>query len=156
LTLTPFADNVYTVKQTTFPKVAAKVPAGFLFPAGNALRPTVYQLNFSDQALAELKRLPKHAQLVLMEQISSIRPDELSTPADHMGRFSREGKIFHRMRAGEFRVYFEAIGETLYMHYILHQHSLADFVFRFKLPFTEETLIEQHQSFWKYLEGLKK
>jgi hypothetical protein len=60
------------------------------------------------------------------------------------------------MRAGEFRVYFEAIGETLYMHYILHQHSLADFVFRFKLPFTEETLIEQHQSFWKYLEGLKK
>ncbi len=106
--------------------------------------------------MAELKRLPKTAQLLLMEQMSAIHPDELNRGAEHMGRFSREGKIFHRLRAGEFRIYFEAMGETLYMHYILHQHSLADFVFRFKLPFTEETLIEQHQSFWKYLEGLKK
>jgi mRNA interferase RelE/StbE len=116
----------------------------------------VYQLTFSTQALAELKKLSKPDQLGLMEKISAIRPEELDSPAEHMGRFSREGKTFHRLRAGEFRVYFEITGDILLMHYILHQHSLADFVFRFKLPFTEETLIEQHQSFWKYLDGLKK
>jgi mRNA interferase RelE/StbE len=116
----------------------------------------VYQLNFSDQALAELKKLPKLVQLGLMEKMSLIHPEELSRGAEHMGKFSREGKTFYRLRAGDFRVYFEAGSESLFMHYILHQHSLADFVFRFKLPFTEETLIEQHQSFWKYLEGLKK
>ncbi len=115
--------------------------------------PTVYQLNFSDQALAELKKLSKIAQLDLMEQMSAIHPEELSRGAEHVGRLQRAGKTFYRLRAGEFRVYFETAGEILYMHYILHQHSLADFVFRFKLPFTEETLIEQHQSFWKYLEG---
>jgi mRNA interferase RelE/StbE len=116
----------------------------------------VYQLNFSDQALAELKKLPKLAQLELMDAMGAIHPDELARGAEHMGRFTRAGKTFYRLRAGDFRMYFEATGEILYMHYILHQHSLADFVFRFKLPFSEETLIEQHQSFWKYLEGLKK
>lgn len=116
----------------------------------------MYQLNFSDQALAELKKLPKLAQLGLMEAMSLIHPEELARGTEHMGKFSREGKTFYRLRTGEFRIYFEAGAESLFMHYILHQHSLADFVFRFKLPFTEETLIEQHQSFWKYLEGLKK
>ncbi|HTB62891.1 MAG TPA: type II toxin-antitoxin system RelE/ParE family toxin [Opitutales bacterium] len=116
----------------------------------------MFQLNFSNQALAELKKLPKTTQLELMEQMSAIHPDELARGAENMGRFHRAGKTFHRLRAGDFRIYFEATADTLFMHYILHQHSLADFVFRFKLPFTEETLIEQHQSFWKYLEGLKK
>jgi len=115
----------------------------------------VYQLNFSDQALAELKKLPKIEQLGLMEKMSDIHPDELARGSEHIGHLSRAGKTFYRLRAGDFRVYFEITGDMLFMHYILHQHSLADFAFRFKLPVTEETLIEQHQSFWKYL-GLKK
>lgn len=116
----------------------------------------MYQLNFSDQAIAELKKLPKPQQLSLMEKISEVHPEYLASGAEDMGRFGRAGKTYYRLRAGEFRLYFEITGETLYTHYILHQHSLADFVFRFKLPFTEETLVEQHQSFWKYLESLKK
>jgi mRNA interferase RelE/StbE len=116
----------------------------------------VYQLNFSDQAIGELKKLPKQEQLRLMEEISAIRPADLASGLETMGRFTRAGKVYHRLRAGEYRVYFEANGESLFTHYILHQHSLADFVFRFKLPYEEETLLEQHQSFWKYLESLKK
>jgi mRNA interferase RelE/StbE len=99
---------------------------------------TVYQLNFSDQALAELKKLPKLEQLSLMEKMSSIHPDELARGDEHMGKFSRDGKTFYRLRAGEFRIYFEAEGDSLFMHYILHKHSLADFEFRFKLPFTDK------------------
>jgi mRNA interferase RelE/StbE len=116
----------------------------------------VYQLTFSNQALAELKKLSKVVQLTLMEKISSIKPDELVSGTEHVGSFSRAGKTYYRLRAGDFRVYFEVVGDVLSMHYILHHDSLADFVFRFKLPFTEETLIEQHQSFWKYLESLMK
>ncbi len=116
----------------------------------------MYQLNFSDQAIAELKKLPKADQLDLMEKISAIRAEDLVSGAEEMGRFTRAGKTYHRLRAGEFRLYFEVTSDTLFTHYILHQHSLADFVFRFNLPITEETLIEQHQSFWKYLESLKK
>ncbi|MGA2051976.1 MAG: cytotoxic translational repressor of toxin-antitoxin stability system [Opitutales bacterium] len=116
----------------------------------------MYQLTFSDQAIAELKKLPKPTQLDLMEKISGLHPDQLASGAEDVGHVDRAGKTFYRLRAGEFRMYFEITGDTLFTHYILHQHSLADFVFRFKLPFTEETLVEQHQSFWKYLESLKK
>jgi mRNA-degrading endonuclease RelE of RelBE toxin-antitoxin system len=112
-------------------------------PPSAAFQPhPVYQLNFSDQALAELKKLPKLAQLGLMEAMSLIHPEELARGTEHMGKFYRDGKTFYRLRAGEFRIYFEAAGESLFMHYILHQHSHADFAFRNKLPFTEETLIE--------------
>jgi mRNA interferase RelE/StbE len=122
----------------------------------SALLSAVYQLNFSDQAIAELKKLSKVDQLELMQKISEVHPELLASGADDMGRFIRNGKTFYRLRAGDFRLYFEVTGELLHTHYILHHHSLADFVFRFKLPFTEETLVEQHQSFWKYLESLKK
>jgi mRNA interferase RelE/StbE len=116
----------------------------------------VYQLNFSDQALAELKKLPKPAQLELMDAMGGIHPEELARGTEHMGRFSRAGKTYYRLRSGDFRLYFEANGEILYMHYILHQHTLADFMLRFKIPVKDETLIEQNQSFWKFLEGPKK
>jgi mRNA-degrading endonuclease RelE of RelBE toxin-antitoxin system len=98
----------------------------------------VYQLNFSDQALAELKKLPKLAQLGLMEAMSLIHPEELARGTEHMGKFSRDGKTYYRLRTGEFRIYFEALGDTLFMHYILPKHSLVDFEFRFKLPLTEK------------------
>ena len=67
-------------------------------------------------------------------------------------------KQFYRFRTGDLRIYFELLEDkqTLYAHYILQQHTLADFVFRFKLPFKEETAIEQEDNFWKYLESLKK
>jgi len=116
----------------------------------------VYQLTFSDQAIAELKKLPKPVQLGLMQKISEVHPEFLASGAEEMGHFVRAGKTYYRLRAGEFRLYFEVTGDTLFTHYILHQHSFADFIFRFKLPVSEETLVEQHQSFWKYLESLKK
>ena len=43
-----------------------------------------------------------------------------------------------------------------YSHVILDKNSMADFIFRTKLPFKEEQAIEQHQSFWQYLESLMK
>jgi len=107
-------------------------------PTNAAQSRPVYQLNFSDQALAELKKLPKLAQLGLMEAMSLIHPEELARGTEHMGKFSRDGKTYYRLRTGEFRIYFEATGESLFMHYILHKHSMADFEFRFKLPFSEK------------------
>ena len=112
------------------------------------------QLTFSDQSMAELNKLNKIEQLQLIEQLSSVTMDQLVRGASHVGKLQREGKTFYRLRVGEFRIYCEIREDTLYSHYILHQHSLADFVFRFKLPFAEEQLVEQHQSFWKYLESL--
>lgn len=116
----------------------------------------MYQVNFSEQSMHELNLLEIEVQMPLIEKFSSLTQEQFEHPGEDLGHFERNGRTYYRLRAGEFRIYFEKQGETLYSHYILHQHSLADFIFRFKLPYKEETLVEQHQSFWKYLESLYK
>ncbi len=116
----------------------------------------MYQVTFSEQSMLELNKLDKLAQLEVIEPISRIRPADLAHPREPLGRFNRAGKDFYRLRAGEFRFYFEVQGETLHTHYILHKSSLEDWLFRMKLPVSEQQLVEQHSKFWKYLESLTK
>lgn len=116
----------------------------------------MYQVTFSEQSMHELNRLDKLAQLEAIEPISKVRPDDLLHPREPLGKFSRNGKDFYRLRAGDFRFYFEVTGEVLHTHYILHKASLEDWLFRMKLPVSEQQLVEQHSKFWKYLEGLTK
>lgn len=116
----------------------------------------LYQVTFSDQSMQELNKLAMEDQLVLVNRISSLSSEQLADPDDTIGSFSRDGKTYYRVRAGEYRCYFEVTGDTLFAHYILSRNSLADFIYRNKLPVSEETIAEQHQSFWKYLESLKK
>lgn len=117
----------------------------------------MYQVTFSEQALHELSKIGTREQMQLIEPISNLTTAELSHPKEPIGRFTRGDKVFYRLRSGDFRIYFEILdNDTVYCEYILHKNSLTDFVFRTKLPVSEEQLLEQHQSFWKYLESLKR
>ncbi len=116
----------------------------------------MYQVTFSEQAMHELNRLDKLAQLDVLEPMTSLKPEELAHPREPLGRFRRGQKEFYRLRAGEFRFYFESRGESLHVNYILHKNSLEDFLLRNKLPVSEQQLVEQHSKFWKYLESLTK
>ncbi len=116
----------------------------------------MYQVTFSEQSMRELNRLDKLAQLEAIEPISQIRPADLAHPREPLGKFHRGGKDLYRLRAGDFRFYFEVRGETLHTHYILHKSSLEDALFRMKLPVSEKQLFEQDSKFWKYLESLTK
>lgn len=106
--------------------------------------------------MRELNRLDKLAQLDVIEPISTLKSGDLVHPREPLGRFHRGGKEFYRLRAGEFRFYFEVRRDTLHVDYILHRNSLEDFLLRNKLPVTEQQLIEQDSKFWKYLESLTK
>lgn len=116
----------------------------------------MFQVNFSDQSLQELNKLEKLAQLAVIEPLGNMTAGQFANPREPLGRFHRDGKEFYRLRSGEFRIYFEVKGDTLFTHYILHRKSLQDFLFRSKLPVTEEQMIEDNQSFWKYIESLRK
>jgi mRNA-degrading endonuclease RelE of RelBE toxin-antitoxin system len=116
----------------------------------------MYQVTFSEQSMRELNRLDKLSQLEAIEPISSLKPSDLASPREPLGRFSRGGQTLYRLRAGEFRFYFQVNGETLHTLYILHKNSLEDFLLRNKLPVSESQLVEQHSKFWKYLESLTK
>lgn len=115
----------------------------------------MFQLNFSEQSMQELNQLDTRSQMLLVEVVSTLQQEQLDNPNEELGRFHRNGKTYYRVRAGEFRIYFEQQADTLFAHYILHKNTLSDFIFRFKLPFTEEFMVEQDDSFWKYLESLR-
>jgi len=116
----------------------------------------MYQVTFSEQAMRELNRLDKLVQLDVLEPMTSVKPEDLAHPREPLGRFHRGQKEFYRLRAGEFRFYFESRGESLHVNYILHKNSLEDFLLRNKLPVSEQQLVEQNSKFWKYLESLTK
>lgn len=115
----------------------------------------MFQVNFSEQSMHELNQLDTRSQMILVEVVSSLTQEQLDHPSDDLGRFHRNGKTFYRVRAGEFRIYFEPQGDALHAHYILHRNTFADFAFRSKLPVTEDFLVEQEDSFWKYLDSLR-
>lgn len=116
----------------------------------------MYQVTFSEQAIHELKQLDQLVQLDLVGPITSLTAADLAHPREPLGRFHRGGKEFFRLRAVNYRFYFDVHGETLHVNYILHKNSLEDFLLRNKLPVSEQQLVEQHSKFWKYLESLTK
>jgi mRNA-degrading endonuclease RelE of RelBE toxin-antitoxin system len=116
----------------------------------------MYQVNFSDQAIRELAKLPTLEQMEVVEAFSSLTPEELLRGRSDLGTVRRAGHVYHRLRVGEFRIYFEATETALLANYVLHRHTYADFAFRSRLPFPEdEARIEQEGGFWKYLDGDK-
>lgn len=116
----------------------------------------MYQVNFSEQAMRELNKLDKLAQLDAIDPISQLKAADLAHPREPLGHFKRGQKSLYRLRSGDFRFYFEIVGETLHVDYILHRNSLEDFLLRNKLPVSEQQLVEQDSKFWKYLESLTK
>ena len=115
----------------------------------------MFQVNFSEQSMLTLNELDTRSQLMLIEIVSSLSQEQLNNPNEGLGRFQRNGTTYYRVRAGEFRIYFEQQGEALFGHYILHKNTLTDFIFRSKLPITEEFMVEQSDSFWAYLETVR-
>ena len=114
----------------------------------------MFQVTFSDQCLAELGKLDTLEQLEVINPLSQLTEGQLARPSEPLGRFSRGKKSIYRLKSGDYRLYFEREGITLHTICILHKNTLTDFIFRTKLPISEEQLVEQHSSFWKYLETL--
>lgn len=115
----------------------------------------MFQVTFSTQSLKELEKLPMMEQLALIDPLSNLTQSKLNHPSEPLGRFSRNGKEMFRLRSGDYRIYFERSGTSLLTTCILHKNTLTDFIFRAKLPISEEQLLEQHSSFWKYVESFK-
>jgi mRNA-degrading endonuclease RelE of RelBE toxin-antitoxin system len=115
----------------------------------------MYQLTFSAQSLAELEDLGRDQQLFILNQLGIIDFKRLENDPV-FGKITRDGTVYYRIRMDDLRIYFEKRNDNLHVHYILPKHTWNDFVFRLKLPFTEDMAIEKHHSFWKYLESLRK
>lgn len=114
------------------------------------------QVNFTNRAIIELNKLGKLEQMEIVDALSGVTPKRLLEGGAEFGRFERNGRRLYRLRVDDWRVYFEAEGETLLVRFVLHKKTLGDFVVRFKLPVGDEQAIEDHKSFRDYLDSLMK
>jgi len=116
----------------------------------------VRQITFSSQSLDILSSLPQLEQLNLVEQLSAYSSNILLEKSADVGKFVRKGMTYYRICIGDLRVYFERCDTALHCQFILEKNSFQDFMIRCNLPASEETVIENHQSFWDYLDSIRK
>jgi mRNA-degrading endonuclease RelE of RelBE toxin-antitoxin system len=114
------------------------------------------QVTFSSQSLDVISSIPQIEQLSLVEKLSSLSGDILLEKRADIGKFTRKGKTYYRVRLDDFRIYIERNQTALHCQYILEKNSFQDFMIRCNLPSSEESVIEKHQSFWDYLDSLRK
>jgi mRNA interferase RelE/StbE len=116
----------------------------------------MHQITFSDQSLAEFNKMDKLVQLQFIGKLSGHCDECLRKELESVKKFRRGNADIYRCRIDDLRVYFELRENIILCTYILHQHTLSDFVYRNKLPINDEQMFEQYDSFWKYLETLYK
>jgi mRNA-degrading endonuclease RelE of RelBE toxin-antitoxin system len=111
----------------------------------------MFQIIFNPTSAAELAKLPKEKQLLLMGRFDDVPKDLATDNTAKYGRFAREGRHLYRLREGDYRIYFERAADGIVVHRILSKNTLKDFLFRSKLDAGEETELEKRPEFWKMI-----
>lgn len=114
----------------------------------------MFQIIFNETSAAELAAMPKRMQLQIMGEFN-VNPDQLADTGTY-GRLRREGRQLYRYRAGDYRIYFEKTPDAIVVHRVVHKNTLKDFLYRTKLPVSEDQVLEDNPRFWDMVFGAKK
>ena len=112
----------------------------------------MFQIIFNELSAAEMSALPKKMQLELLAEFQILPEDLDRLDAKHFGVIEREGKKLYRYRAKDYRIYFEQTPEGVTIHRVLHKNTFRDFLFRTKLPVSEDAQLGETREFWKLIE----
>ena len=114
-----------------------------------------FQIIFNPTSAAELARMPKELQLQILGEFRGLPQQVMQTELDDFGKLERAGRILHRFRVGDYRVYFERHELGVVVHRILSRHTLKDFFFRSGLKMQEDEALQQNPKFWELIETAK-
>jgi mRNA-degrading endonuclease RelE of RelBE toxin-antitoxin system len=64
-----------------------------------------FQIIFNPISAAELARMPKELQLQILGEFRGLPQQVMQTELDEFGKLERAGRILHRFRVGDYRVY---------------------------------------------------
>jgi len=115
----------------------------------------IFQIIFNPTSAAELAAMPKNLQLFILGEFRGLPTEVMSTDLERFGKLEREGRSLHRMRLGDYRIYFERHPLGLVVHRILNKNSLKDFLFRSSLPTGEDEALQSNPRFWEMIEAAK-
>ena len=112
----------------------------------------MFQIIFNQLSAAEMSALPKTLQLDLLAEFQILPEDLENLDNSRFGLLERDGKKLYRYRAKDYRIYFEKMPEGITVHRVLHKNTLRDFLFRSKLPVSEDAQLGETREFWKLIE----
>jgi mRNA-degrading endonuclease RelE of RelBE toxin-antitoxin system len=112
----------------------------------------MFQIIFNELSAAEISALPKKLQLDLLAQFHILPEDLDQLDSERFGVIEREGKKLYRYRAKDYRIYFAKTEEGIKVHRGLHKNTFRDFLFRSKLPLSEDAQLGETHEFWKLIE----
>ena len=118
-------------------------------------RRTTFQIIFTPTSAAEVARMPKELQLQILGEFRGLPQQVIGTELDDFGKLERGGRILHRFRIGDFRVYFERHELGLLVHRILSKNTLKDFLYRSGMKMEEDEALEQNPKFWEMIESAR-
>jgi mRNA-degrading endonuclease RelE of RelBE toxin-antitoxin system len=112
-----------------------------------------FQIIFNPTSAAELARMPKELQLQILGEFRGLPQQVMNTELDEFGKLERAGRVLHRFRVGDYRVYFERHELGLVVHRILNRHTLKDFLYRSGLKIREDEALQENPKFWELIEA---
>jgi mRNA-degrading endonuclease RelE of RelBE toxin-antitoxin system len=115
----------------------------------------MFQIIFTPAAAAELARMPKDLQLQILGEFRGLPQQVRGTELDEFGKLEQAGRILHRFRVGDYRVYFERHELGVLVHRILSRHTLKDFLFRSGLKTGEDQALQENPKFWELIKSVK-
>ena len=115
----------------------------------------MFQIIFTPTSAAELARMPKELQLQILGDFRGLPQQVLGTELDAFGKLEQDGKILHRFRVGDYRIYFERHDLGVLIHRILSRHTLKDFLYRSGLKTGEDEALQENPKFWEMIEAAK-
>ncbi len=116
----------------------------------------MFQIVFNEISAAEMSALPKTMQLDLLSEFQFVPEDLEQLDGEKFGVLERDGKRLLRFRARDYRIYFEKTGDGITVHRVLHKNTIRDFLFRSKLPMTEDDQLGRQKDFWKLIDEAQK
>jgi mRNA-degrading endonuclease RelE of RelBE toxin-antitoxin system len=119
----------------------------------SVMRP--FQIIFNPTSAAELARMPKELQLHILGEFRGLPHEIMATELERFGKLERNGKVLHRFRLGDYRVYFEKHDLGVVVHRILSRNSLKDFLYRSNLPVGEGAALQENPKFWALIESAR-
>ena len=99
--------------------------------------------------------MPKDLQLYILGEFRGLPKEVMTTDLERYGKMEREGRILHRFRLGDYRIYFERHELGVVVHRILSKNTLKDFLFRSSLPVGEDQALQENPKFWELIESAR-
>lgn len=137
----------------SIPIRATNASHGWTIRVSAAMR--LFQIIFNPTSAAELARMPKELQLNILGEFRGLPHELIQSDMERFGRLERDGKVLHRFRLGDYRVYFERHELGVVVHRILNRNTLKDFRFRSNLPMGEDEALQENPRFWQLIEAAK-